>query len=84
MILLSKGTVVADQGWSQFILTTDKTATIAQLMLKFSGQDYHAAGSSYRVRGDKYSEDKGNLLAVLRAVRQLESILADELRNLAD
>jgi len=65
-----------------FILNTDKTSTQTELAFSIAGVRYSATGSSWRVTGDTYDEATGSLLAVYRAVKQMENILRREVEAL--
>jgi len=57
---------------------TDKTVTLAEVSFSINETEYIGTGFSHRMRGDKYDEYTGNLIAVHRAVEKVEQMLYQE------
>lgn len=62
---------------------TDKTATTVEINVHLGDVLYGATGSAFRVAGDKYT-DKGDKLALYRALLQMTSMLETEVFNMSD
>jgi hypothetical protein len=63
-------------------VNSDRKATIANLSVNLGGIVFTATGSSWRDNGDSYDEYKGSVIAISRAVQELNDVMKNEVRKL--
>jgi hypothetical protein len=64
--------------------STDRKVTVAEIEVLAGGIVFYATGSSWRTSGDKHIENKGQLIALYRAVEEMRDILKLEVDKLGD
>lgn len=65
-------------------ITSVKKATIAEISVVVNGTGFEATGSSWRTSGDSADIEKGQIIALYRAVEELRQVIGREVEKYED